>query len=159
MNLQKTQESNSINNVNALAWGVLCVQRMKMPLRLRLFAPGILAVSIVVAGCSQPTLFRLERGQPLAAIPSDAEVPNGMRRTNDGWEDASNWNIRTDLKEQSIDSWILEQREQEPGWLRRVFDKLRTTPPLMIAVIQITAIAAIVQIGRYASTDPNAAKL
>ncbi len=132
---------------------------MKTPLNLRLFAPAILAASIAIVGCSQPTLFRLERGQPLAALPSDAEVPSGMRRTDGGWEDASNWNIRTDLKEQSIDSWMLEQREQEPGWLRRLFDKLRTTPPLMIAVIQITAIAAIVHIGRYASTDQNAAKL
>lgn len=132
---------------------------MKISLKLLVVVPVLLAAVFVSVGCSQPALFRHEQGSPIAAMPSKAGIPSGMRRTKDGWQDASSWNIRADLKEQSIESWMQEHREQETGWLQRVFDKLRTTPPLMIAVIQITAIAAIVHIGRYASMDQTDAKL
>ena len=80
----------------------------------------------------------------------------GLRRTKDGWEDATMWHVRADGSPESIDEWIDRQRQLEPGWMRLMFDRIRMTPPLMVAVIQITAIAAITAI---AQACPNRSQL
>ena len=113
-----------------------------------------------LAGCSPPALFENEYGEFVPAIDSDAVIPRGMRRTKNGWEDASLWYVSTEFQARSIDSWLDIQRHREPTWLRKLFERIRTTPPLMIAVIQITAIAAIVHISQAHKAEPvsNSAK-
>ena len=113
-----------------------------------------------LGGCSPPALFENESGAYIPAIDSDAVIPRGMRRTKNGWEDASLWYVSTELQSRSIESWLDVQRQREPSWLRKIFERIRTTPPLMIAVIQITAIAAIVHISQAHKAEPlrNSAK-
>ncbi|WP_145390749.1 hypothetical protein [Stieleria neptunia] len=103
---------------------------------------------LALGGCSPPALFENESGAFVPAIESDAAIPRGMRRTKNGWEDASLWFVSTEFQSRSIESWLDVQRQREPSWLRKVFERIRMTPPLMIAVIQITAIAAIVHISQ-----------
>lgn len=71
-------------------------------------------------------------------------APEGWRRTDQGWEHVSTWRpIPRPLGE------IIEtQLDQEPAWVRFILDRLRSVPPLMFALIQITAIAAIVNVAR-----------
>ncbi|PAY18278.1 hypothetical protein CKO51_17205 [Rhodopirellula sp. SM50] len=127
----------------------------------RFFLLGFLAFSLLgLAGCSPPALFENESGAFVPAIDSDAVIPRGMRRTKNGWEDASLWYVSTEFQSRSIDTWLDIQRHREPNWLRKIFERIRTTPPLMIAVIQVTAIAAIVHISHAHKAEPvsNSAK-
>lgn len=110
------------------------------------------ALLLFSCGCSPPSPFEHEFGSVVAALDSEAEIPSGMRRTSRGWEDASLWHISPDIENRSIDDWMETQQDREPGWLRTIFAEIRMTPPLMIAVIQITAIAAIVHIGHVQKT-------
>ncbi|MDV6031097.1 MAG: hypothetical protein F9B45_13530 [Phycisphaera sp. RhM] len=127
----------------------------------RFLVLGSIGFSLLgLAGCSPPALFENESGAFVPAIDSDAVIPRGMRRTKNGWEDASLWFVSTEFQSRSIDSWLDIQRHREPNWLRKFFERIRTTPPLMIAVIQITAIAAIVHISHAhkAEAVSNSAK-
>ena len=81
-------------------------------------------------------------GQPRHGQPN-AVAPDGWRRTSDGWEHVSNW---PSIK--SINQLIAEQHEMEPEWIRSVFGKLRGISPLMVALLQITAIATIVNVAK-----------
>ncbi|MCA9140448.1 MAG: hypothetical protein KDB00_26940 [Planctomycetales bacterium] len=121
---------------------------MKPLVKSCLLTLSLAAVLLSNTGCSPPALFENEYGPILAAIDSDAAIPTGMRLTKNGWEDTSQWNISLDFQDKSIESWIENQRQREPGWVRRSFAKIRTTPPLMFAVIQIAMIAAIVHVGK-----------
>jgi hypothetical protein len=121
---------------------------MKILVNLRLVSLPMLAALVLSGGCAPPALFENEYGSIVAAIDSEAEIPTGMRRTTSGWEDSSLWHVSTDLQSRSIHAWMTHQRRREPGWARRVFERIRGTPPLMIAVIQISAIAAIVHLSR-----------
>ena len=91
----------------------------------------------------------------LSSNTSNAAIPSGLRRTRDGWEDASLWSVAPGYRSRSIEDWIDHQRRTEPGWARGTFEQLRQTPPLMIAVIQIAAIAAIFYLSRNATPSPN----
>ncbi len=71
-------------------------------------------------------------------------APQGWRKTKDGWEHVSTW----PQPGKSINQWIDTQHDQEPPWLRHTFARLRTISPLMIALMQITAIALIVNVSR-----------
>ncbi|MCS7469035.1 hypothetical protein NZK35_20475 [Stieleria sp. ICT_E10.1] len=122
---------------------------------------SFIGVSLLgLAGCSPPALFENESGAFVPRIDSDAVIPRGMRRTKNGWEDASLWHVSTEFQSRSIQCWLDIQRHREPHWLRKFFERIRTTPPLMIAVIQITAIAAIVHISQAHKAEPvsNSAK-
>ncbi len=79
-----------------------------------------------------------------AAVPSTAVIPEGWRRTKYGWEHTSTWTSL--FANASINELIAIQRHREPAWIRYGFAKLRAIPPLMVAVLQITAIAVIVNI-------------
>jgi hypothetical protein len=48
----------------------------------------------------------------------------------------------------SINQWIDHQHDQEPETLRRAFERVRNISPIMLALIQIAAIAAIVNMAR-----------
>ena len=121
----------------------------------RLLPTGGLILSLVIGGCTTPALYKQERGTLFASTGSDAAIPSGMRRTSKGWEDTADWMISPDYQSRSISEWIRRQRESEPGWIRKIIFEIRTTPPLMIAVIQITAIAAIVHISRLHQYPPS----
>ena len=112
---------------------------------------SLLSVSLI-GGCSPPALFEQECGS-LASASDEAVLPTGMRRTKNGWEDATYWHISTDIRRQTIDSLMAQQAQREPEWVRSLFERIRMTPPLMIAVMQIAAIAAIVHIGRSKQQD------
>lgn len=92
-----------------------------------------------------------QRGPVVAFDPSlpRSVMPEGWRRTRDGWEHVSTW---TSLR--SINELILQQRESEPVWAQLVFAKLRGISPLAIALMQVTAIAAIVNVARTRRDNP-----
>ena len=106
-------------------------------------------------GCA-PARFENEYVAPHMLRSSPAAIPRGMRRTKDGWEDASLWSLPSDFQTGSLDDWIEREREQEPGWVRRGIDEVRETPPWMVAAIQISAIAAIVHISRRQQAEQSA---
>lgn len=84
-----------------------------------------------------------------AAVQQSAVIPTGWRRTNAGWEHASTWSLGSS----NINDLIAAQRRREPAWIRFFFLKLRSIPPLVVAVMQITAIAVIMRIAEdYRST-------
>lgn len=72
-----------------------------------------------------------------AANPLD---PEGWRRTANGWEHVSTW----PPPPRPLGDWIASQQAREPKWVQRTLAELRETPPLIFAMIQITAIAAVV---------------
>ncbi len=78
-------------------------------------------------------------------IQSQAVVPLGWRRTKQGWEHTSTWM----LSNLTINQWIATQHDREPAWIRAGFSKLRSIPPLMVATLQIAAIAVITNIDRH----------
>jgi hypothetical protein len=92
-----------------------------------------------------------EPGPPAQGQPNSV-APQGWRRTSDGWEHVSTW---PSIK--SINQLIAEQHDLEPEWIRVVFGKLRRISPLMVALLQITAIATIVNVAksRVVTDDPN----
>ena len=67
-------------------------------------------------------------------------APEGWRRTDQGWEHVSTWPpIPRPLFE-----IIQSQQDREPAWIQLLLAKLRNVPPLIFALIQVTAIAVIV---------------
>ena len=73
-----------------------------------------------------------------------AALPSGWRLTKHGWEHTSTWT----LSNASINQLIAAQRDREPAWIRFGFSKLRSIPPLMVALLQITAVAVITNIAK-----------
>ncbi|OYP34053.1 hypothetical protein CGZ80_16730 [Rhodopirellula sp. MGV] len=109
-----------------------------------------LSLAFATTGCITPTTFRQEYGRSIGPTDSEASIPTGMRRTKNGWEDASTWVWENGRSPTSINGWIEEQQDREPSWVRKVFDRIRSTPPLMVGVIQIASIAAITAIAKSA---------
>lgn len=137
------------------AWRVQSRPVMKLPSASSLAALFLFAALFMTAGCAPPALFENEYGAMAVGIDSGAVIPRGMRRTVRGWEDTSLWYVSPDLESRSIESWIDRQRQLEPNWARRGFEQVRKTPPLMFAVLQITAIAAIVHISRSNQSEQS----
>ncbi len=81
-------------------------------------------------------LLKARRPHPVA--------PQGWRRTSAGWEHVSTW---TSLRK-SINQLIATQQNREPAWIRFTFAKIRSVPPLMVALLQVTAITVIVNVAR-----------
>ena len=104
-------------------------------------------VVVLVVGCAPPAKFENEVGFYTPPSESGAVAPSGYRRTKDGWEDASQWYFGS-YQSRSIEHWVETQENREPMWLRKTLGRIRTIPPLMIALIQVTAIAGIVHISR-----------
>jgi hypothetical protein len=117
----------------------------------------LVAGSVLVAGTLQTSASResgwgsigeeVEQSQSavrtVMVIPStDAHLPEGWRRTSEGWEHTSNW-LSID---KSIDTWIAEQESREPAWMQRMLAGIRNTPPLAFAMFQLTMITAVVVI-------------
>ncbi|MGB7324853.1 MAG: hypothetical protein WBD31_08265 [Rubripirellula sp.] len=69
-----------------------------------------------------------------------SHLPEGWRRTDNGWEHTSTWTPVT----RHLSEWIESQQAREPLWAQRLLASLRDTPPLIYAMCQITAITAVV---------------
>ncbi len=71
-------------------------------------------------------------------------APTGWRRTANGWENVATWTKPS----RPLREIVAMQHEREPQWMRSTLAGVRGLPPLAFAMLQITAIAAIVAIGR-----------
>lgn len=81
--------------------------------------------------------------EPVAAA-HEVVVPEGWRRTNRGWEHTSRWQLAEPSDATRYASVALVQ----PIWATTTMETVRNTSPLVIAVMQITAIALIVRTSR-----------
>ncbi|TWU42824.1 hypothetical protein [Novipirellula artificiosorum] len=85
--------------------------------------------------------------------------PMGWRRTNRGWEHTSTWPRETQFRtDRSISELIALQESREPKWLQFTLEKVSQIPPLMIAVLQITAIAALIHLSRHKRAEQGPAE-
>jgi hypothetical protein len=84
-------------------------------------------------------------------------APQGWRRTDRGWENASSWRLAA----RSLAEIVKAQESREPMWMNRLLAGLRGVPPLAYAFLQIAAIAGIIAISRRAkpkSHDASSAR-
>ena len=82
-------------------------------------------------------------------------MPTGWRRTKNGWEHVSTWTNLGLPSAASINELIGQQQAREPRWIRMAMARISRVPPLMIALIQIAAIAAIVFVSESRRRDRN----
>ncbi len=68
-------------------------------------------------------------------------LPKGWRRTSNGWEHVSHWRNPASLP---LGELVVSQRQREPVLIQKILRSLREVPPLAFAMLQLTAIAAIV---------------
>ena len=68
-----------------------------------------------------------------------AVAPEGWRRTKRGWENTSSW----PLLPRPLGEIIRLQEDREPAWMQLALANVREVPPLVFGLIQITAIAVI----------------
>ncbi|TWU41592.1 hypothetical protein Q31b_30430 [Novipirellula aureliae] len=86
---------------------------------------------------AQIASYSEEQVESMRSVP-----PSGWRRTNRGWEHTSNWTMPNHFgANRSISELIATQQASEPKWLQLVLSTVRRIPPLMIAAIQVTAVA------------------
>ncbi len=126
-------------------------------LRSNLTVTGIIATLLLVAA-AQPN-FRVATNDsatadevaPAVEVLDDeamarlvAVAPQGWRKTADGWEHVSTWNMPT----KSLNDWIEEQEAAEPKWIRGTFDHIRQVSPIIIGMLQLTMIALVVNATR-----------
>jgi hypothetical protein len=74
----------------------------------------------------------------------DPIAPQGWRRTEQGWEDVSKWPPLP----RPLGEIILGQQEREPAWIQFSLATVRGIPPLAFAMLQIAAIAVVVNLSR-----------
>ncbi len=98
----------------------------------------------------------LQREDLVTALPPETELvllgsrrpnpvaPEGWRRTDQGWEHVSTWRPIP----RPLDEIIETQVDRSPPGFDTYLIRLRSVPPLMFALIQITAIATIVNVAR-----------
>lgn len=110
--------------LNAVCWGVVC-----------------LGAVCSLAGCA-PSRFRdeVEFTIPDPSADSKAHSPKGFRRTADGWEDATYWFLPYPVEQRSVGALMVAQQQREQGILQRSLRRIRQTPPLVIAAVQIILI-------------------
>lgn len=71
-------------------------------------------------------------------------TPEGWRRTEQGWEDVSNWPPLP----RPLAEIIMSQQQREPAWIQFALATVRGIPPLIFGMIQIAAIAVVVNVNR-----------
>jgi hypothetical protein len=80
--------------------------------------------------------------QPAAAMGNGVSVaPQGWRRTVNGWEHVSQWQLPPP---RPLQEWISVQQQREPDWAEATLQRLRDLPPVNYALFQLTAIVGIV---------------
>ena len=109
-------------------------------------------VCVAVAGCllvalrgeSNVPVIRMTQANAESIVHTDAGIsvlPQGWRRTANGWEHVSRWQNPASLP---LGELVLNQQQREPAWMKAVLRTLRMLPPLAFALMQLTAIAMIV---------------
>jgi hypothetical protein len=109
-------------------------------------------VCVFVAGClllvlrveSTVPVIRMKQANADSVVRSEEGIsvpPQGWRRTANGWEHVSGWQ---QLASRPLGELVLNQRRREPVWIQTALRTLRQLPPLTFALLQLTAIAAIV---------------
>lgn len=78
-------------------------------------------------------------------------LPDGWRRTAQGWEHVSSWRA----PRPSLDQVILGQIDREPAWIRAVLAWLRSLSPLTFAAIQLAAISVAIVVGNTFPRTPR----
>lgn len=86
-----------------------------------------------------------------ADVQFQAVAPEGWRLTATGWEDVSTWPALP----RSLGEIVLSQEKNEPAWLQFTLAKVRGIPPLVFALLQLTAIAAIVNSAKSSEQPPR----
>jgi hypothetical protein len=120
---------------------------------------GFLAISCLLLILHSESTVRVVRTQNVIAFPvvnqqvtrvqhPTAVLPEGWRRTNRGWEHVSTWRPMIEPMEPVQDN-------VRATWLDALLNKLHDVPPWMFAVLQITAIAVIVNLTK--GHDPERA--
>lgn len=84
--------------------------------------------------------------KPRSKLEVDARSipPAGWRKTSRGWEHTSSWPGLGP----TINDLIATQESSEPQWVRTSLAKVKSVPPITVALIQLLAIAAIAGIAR-----------
>ena len=94
--------------------------------------------------------------EPSSALASNAVIPQGWRLTPYGWEDASAW--AQPIVQPDINALIDQQRSLQPAWIRFSFERISGVPPLMIALLQIIAVAIIINLSNRSKSVRALAK-
>ncbi|TWT48080.1 hypothetical protein Pla22_50800 [Rubripirellula amarantea] len=96
------------------------------------------------------TLVTESQEPSMREVASYAYVPEGWRRTSQGWEFASDWHdesqYQTPVMTKSINRWIEVQKNREPHWVQATLDAVRRLPPLTFAILQVAAVAVAISI-------------
>lgn len=103
-------------------------------------------ICMLVCGCLL-MMLRMETSVRPSSIRVAADVtathpaiiPQGWRRTQDGWEHTTTW--RTRIWPRAVD---LDESPAQPWWIQGTLAMLRAVPPLVFAIVQIALIAIIV---------------
>jgi hypothetical protein len=120
---------------------IVAIMCFLMMIRLLTSAPATTVAHCKVVASSD----RTQQCEPLTADGQfRAVAPEGWRLTNRGWEDVSTWPPLP----RSLGEIVIGQRASEPAWLQLTLAKLRGVPPLIFALLQLTAITAIVNTSR-----------
>ncbi|QDT58131.1 hypothetical protein SV7mr_06200 [Stieleria bergensis] len=107
------------------------------PAKILILTVALSAVCLF-SGCA-PSRFRDEVDFTIkdASADSNAQSPTGFRRTADGWEDTTYWFLPYPVEKRSVGALMVAQQQRERGWLQSCLTGVRSTPPLVIAVVQI----------------------
>ena len=128
--------------------------------------PSVEEQAIAAGGASavsQPLPMADEHHVDPSKIPATGEIlrepkqstgpvsvaPSGWRRTDRGWENVASWQKPSE----PLGEIVLRQEKREPKWVRDSLATLRGLPPLAFAMLQITAISAIVAVSRERRVD------
>ena len=124
-------------------------ERRWLAARLRVHTGCVLGIAALCGVIRAEPSQRIVPESPVIETVYDGEreiktvMPSGWRRTKDGWEHVSTWTHLLPQTSTSINELIADQHDREPRWLRQAMKRVGQIPPLMIAVIQVAAIAAI----------------
>ncbi|MAI35182.1 MAG: hypothetical protein CMM07_26390 [Rhodopirellula sp.] len=75
---------------------------------------------------------------------NSAVRPTGWRRTRNGWENTANW--RT-----SLGDIVRQQQDRESDWFQNFLARVRSVPPWVVALVQLTAVGGVLLFERRAA--------
>ncbi len=105
----------------------------------------------------QPSTIGVGNAPPTEKPGGRSVPPSGWRRTSRGWEHVASWPASGHRSDRpSLGERVRALEASEPVWVRHAFRRLRATPPLMVAFIQVVAIGLICQLGRRGQHSPPA---
>jgi len=132
------------------------------PLTHLMLAPDIwrfVLFSALVAGTwpvfghqTQPSVTT--RAETLQANASQLEPrsvsPTGWRRTTRGWERAEAWAGGAMGRPQTINEWIVSDRDSEPQWVSASFQGVRSVHPIVLGILIVLVAVMITKVSEPA---------